>query len=710
MLYSQTTPRLGGDESGTWSRGASSLLFALGLLTAACGSNSSGSKTKIDASAAMTAVDGSTTRDGGSIPRDAAGGGASEAGPPAATDSSAPVGPVPGSTPTIISPDAAVPAPMGNTGLTLKAAPSLGDIKYLANRSSVRLYLPGVNGARDYRVFAVRDGVKVSYSGEREHVAGADITCAGLRQRNQCDDGEILPVKYNTDELDLPKCEVPGVDRRPHVPAQLMQTVEVNDLGPDTLLVVEAIDRLCPFPGLYGTHHLDVEVGAGDVGGPMVDAVVNGKSYSLKRWPKTFPVRTEAEIVAEYGSMIFNGQAWNKPTLDPASANFPESPYVRLAQPAPAEDPLVLARSVIKVSPLGTQKLPAGFREVDYFDDFSDSTDQPKFVRDTDYTRTVVGLPMKVYETKKWILYDIANEFSDFFVDRGQLHMVMGDPDQNSMSLQAFYPKRPVQLPSQADRYLHVTYEVQRNETDRRYENFSLCGSDKPNDTYTGDQPKAAPLPRPNFMNGGSRSSSLGWNCLLIVGRGNGYYDVPGGDIKAHSDTSVRISVIGTNPPATPGGYDSDPGSIQKYATAFGPTQDTPFPKLWERQIDKDHNPVGVWLDDQTHIWQRTRFDVFIRRDRLVIYVEGQQRICQEMPGSPITMAEGALGFWHVLYHSSAEFMESRSPIVTGNPRTAQHHIMHNTPFADMRTYDNVGFRENVSLPPDFDKSVCYPD
>lgn len=617
----------------------------------------------------------------------------------------------PSTTPNIPTPDTVVVAEPVTSKLDFSEAQALGPISYLANRSSVRLYLPGVEGAYDYRVFAEEPGVSVKVVGQSEHVDGATITCAGLRQRNQCDNGAILPLKYNTEELDLPRCEVPSVDRRPHVPAQLMQTVEVNGIGPDTVLIVEAIDRLCPFPGLFGTKHVDVRISAGDIGGPTVEAVVNDRAYTLQRWTPTFPVRTEAEIRADYGSMIFNGQAWNKPTLDPSSPAFPESPYVRLAQPAPAEDPVVLARAVIKVSPSGNAQLPQGFRDQDYFDDFDDPKDQPKLLRNTDYTGTFTGTPMKVYEMKKWLLYDIGTEFSDFFVDRGQLNMVFGDPYQDVMMLQAMYPKRAVKLPTEPDSYLHVTYEVQRNETPRRYENFALCGSDTPGETYVDGAPRGAPLPRPGFMNEDdtSRTNPFGWNCLTLVGRGAGYGVVPGGDIKSHSDSSLKITVVASHPaPSQSSEYDGI--HVTEYSKAYGPSQEPPFPKRYVRQIDSAGNPSGVWLDDVLNTWQRARFDVFVRRDRVVIYVEGQQRICQELPGSPLTMAEGALGFWHVLYHTSAEFMEMRAGGYSDNPQTGQRHIMHNTPFADMRTYDNVGFREDVSLPGDFDASRCYPD
>jgi hypothetical protein len=141
-------------------------------------------------------------------------------------------------------PDGGVPAPAAQTTLALAPAASLGAVQYLPNRSSVRLYLPGIAGARDYRVFAVENGVSVSVDAtNREHVGGATIVCAGLRQRNQCCDDEILPITYNNPLLDMPRCEMYSTGRTPNVPAELMQTLEVNGIGPNTTLVVEAIER-----------------------------------------------------------------------------------------------------------------------------------------------------------------------------------------------------------------------------------------------------------------------------------------------------------------------------------------------------------------------------------------------------------------------------------------------------------------------------------
>lgn len=614
----------------------------------------------------------------------------------------------PVTTPDIPVPDGGIEAPKATTDLPLASAPELGTVKYVPNRSSVVLYLPGVEGARDYRVFAVEDGVKVVLKDTgAEHIDGATLNCAGLRQRNQCDDGAILPIKYNEERLDLPVCQDPPSDRRPSVPARLMQTLEVDGIKPDTTLVVEAVDRMCPFPGLWGSFHHDEPLGASDIGSPMADVVVDGKPYTILRRAETYSLYTEAEIRARYGSMILNGQAPNLPTLDPSSPNYPESPYVRQAQPADPEDPKVLARAVIKVSPIGTDKPIDGFEASDYFDDFEDDSDQPVKLRDTDIVENIIGMHVNVFETKKWILYDVGNPWSDFFINRGQLNMAFGDPAQGSMSLQAVYPKRPVQLPTAPDTYLRVTYEVQRNETPRRYENLTLCGAQNVGETYDGETPREAPGPRPGFMGDTdtARTSALGWNCLYLVPRGAGYSVVEGGDVKSHADSSLKITVIKAHP--APSAADYDKVRIPEYATGLGPTQDPAYPRQWLRQIDGAGKINGMWLDDELHVWQKTRFDVFIRRDRVVIYVKGQQRICQNLTSAPLTMAEGALGFWHVLYHTSAEHIELTRGLAADNPLTGQRHLIWNTPWADQRAYDNMGFKENVGLPDGFDATRC---
>ena len=68
---------------------------------------------------------------------------------------------------------------------------------------------------------------------------------------------------------------------------------------------------------------------------------------------------------------------------------------------------------------------------------------------------------------------------------------------------------------------------------------------------------------------------------------------------------------------------------------------------------------------------------------------------------------EGAVGFWQVLYHSSAEFLEMREHQSWANPLTSMSHVINNIPFIDVRAWDNVGIREDVEAPADFAVDRC---
>ena len=101
----------------------------------------------------------------------------------------------------------------------------------------------------------------------------------------------------------------------------------------------------------------------------------------------------------------------------------------------------------------------------------------------------------------------------------------------------------------------------------------------------------------------------------------------------------------------------------------------------------------------------RTRFDVWIKRDRVFMYVNGKQRLCNDVPQSALTMAEGALAFGQVLYHSAAERLEFSRDY---NDRTGQRYYLENAPYVDERDWDNVGYEAQVGAPSDFDPAPCY--
>ena len=73
------------------------------------------------------------------------------------------------------------------------------------------------------------------------------------------------------------------------------------------------------------------------------------------------------------------------------------------------------------------------------------------------------------------------------------------------------------------------------------------------------------------------------------------------------------------------------------------------------------------------------------------MYVNGEQRICNNLgTAGKLTMAEGALGFGQVLYHSAAERQEFNASYWD---RRGQRFYIENSPFIDERDWDNVGLR-----------------
>ncbi len=158
--------------------------------------------------------------------------------------------------------------------------------------------------------------------------------------------------------------------------------------------------------------------------------------------------------------------------------------------------------------------------------------------------------------------------------------------------------------------------------------------------------------------------------------------------------------VLGANEQVTQGQYTS-PVNVS-------PLQlDNPASEVaWFYRVDATGNPVAPILDDQQLVAPRTKYDLYIRNNRLIMYVNGQARLCNDFttPTTTLKIADAAVGFHQVLYHSSGEFVER----FVDPDRGAAYHYRYNSPWADRREWDNIGFEENVAAPSDFDSRICY--
>ena len=125
----------------------------------------------------------------------------------------------------------------------------------------------------------------------------------------------------------------------------------------------------------------------------------------------------------------------------------------------------------------------------------------------------------------------------------------------------------------------------------------------------------------------------------------------------------------------------------------------------WVRTWDALHNINGPLFDDQLYVAQKATFDVYVNRTQVVMYINGVQKMCDKFPNQKLTMAEAAVGLGQVFYHSSAERTELMSAQWI---KTGQNYYLHNTPFVDVRSFDNLGIQEAAPLPAGFDPARCY--
>lgn len=514
------------------------------------------------------------------------------------------------------------------------SAPPMGSISFVANYDSVQLLLPDVAGAVEYRAFAVPAGTQAVLGGDgRERINGTTVFCAGIEQHNA-----------------------------PAAAKKVLKRLEVTDLHGPTVIVVEALDRACPFPGILGKTHDTIQIGdPTEIDAPALHA---------------FSIYSEADIRSTYGSLILNGQG-SGPTV---------------GSPAPADDPKVLARSQIVVTPLGNATRPA----MTFFDDFSNPSDQPVL------TNVVVddkgrSQSAKLFRNSKWNWFTYAADHVQLFIDRGQLVTAVADLDQGVFASILGFPRHaPAKLSDTS--YLHITYEVESNVTSRRYWWILVCGAGTAGQTFdannliTGHIVPTSAFFEPDGLN----PSVEGWNCFHLFPRDGWSATLPPDN--TNPETDIRVMV---NKPVASATNRSNVINLtpdQFHNASIGPPS-------WYRQINAAGQPVAPMLDDKQHLSPRTHFDVYLRRDRAIFYVDGEQRLCNDFSTHPLTMAEGAVAFNQVLYHSAAERIEFS---VDYWDKRGQRYYLNNAPFLDQRFWDNVGFDELQPAPGSFDASKCF--
>jgi hypothetical protein len=266
---------------------------------------------------------------------------------------------------------------------TWPAAPALSGVSVMANRDSVRITVPAVPGAVEYRAFALENGTQLRvFAGGGEGLVNATVYCAGLVQSSR-----------------------PQAD----VPQQATREIEVFDVGSPKNLVVEAVDALCPYVGVMDTGDSSLST--------SVDAVAQGADAA------GVPLRTEATIRAAYdGSLYVNGQAGGATVGAPASA---------------AGHPHVLARALVQVTPQG--RSATGFEQ---FDDFSDDGDAFQAVAPPEKTVAIMQ-----NSKWNFFLYSTSPKIqAAALIHRGQLSLTLADDGQENFMFGVLGSKKPTTL------------------------------------------------------------------------------------------------------------------------------------------------------------------------------------------------------------------------------------------------------------------------
>ena len=685
----------------------------------------------------------------------------------ASAPTSTPASPSGSSSPVTSSPTTAQPSGLpSGSGFNFTQAPTLANVTMIQNRDSVIIQVPAVANARDFRVLVQPTSVTANANGT-ETVTGGTQFCAGLPQHQArthfiADNVTLFPYYfYNNSGNDSPTNETPpnffgtppgawswfDLDTPPNL------QIEVTGVTSNMTVTVEAMDRMCPFPGAIGSQHADVLLPHGS--GSDLDHPEN--LWIDASAVASFPVVTKEEVVARYGSLIINGQGWaGGPNVQ---ANPPAKPP--FAQPAAPNPPVVLARAAINIAPLAAP--PAA--PADFFDDFSNVNDafhslpKPNWT----YPRYPSG-GLMVMQNSKWTMY--ANGFTcctptptldghgyaDAYVENGALHTNLADWSAGVFSEVSMIPRKPAHLDD--TQYLHVTYEVDSFATNRRYWVVTLCGSSTPGQTLdsTGTLKEQIVHSIFFYLNTGMSPSTAGWNCLQIFNRdGNSYarsnwesmYNLKGGrppvppnkglydladyiytsvpsltdptktqaySVHPESDVVVLVNkpIPAANLPEVPGVNDQVTQSAATSPVNVSPQQlDSPGGEVaWFYKVDSNGNPIAPILTDQQLVSPRTKYDLYVRNDRIIMYVNGKAALCNDFstPATKLNIADAAVGFHQVLYHSSGEFQER----FVDPDRGGAYHYRYNSPFIDQRTWDNMGFEEKVAAPADFDPRTCF--
>lgn len=588
-------------------------------------------------------------------------------------------------------------------GIIAAPANMINDIKVLVRRDAAILYLPVVAGAKDYRAYVV-SSPSGSGLGGVTFVEGdpknAMMVCAGYRQhpRTLADDSTHTTINYELmRQLELPGLKVNGTYK----------------------VVIEAVDRVCPFSGVPGYKDGVIPV----VGSDILKSVM-GTSFAIT----SFSAAKTAN-----GNEIINGQG------APSAFDQSLTPGKLRGQALSYTIPNVLARATIKITtPFPDEVLNARLLDLaapensGVFDDFradgSVSLHKNSNLSDTGSQTWVEGKDANWFYWVNRANKGVGDTDSDaagkgitgaqIWKRHGRLNMTLTDWGQDVMSAIHFtslvHPTRAMSDTA----YIHSFWRADVDTTMRRYWTWMMCGAATDAtliDANTG-QPRVRYNDNAFFYenNGGSDDAVPDTVCTKdqVLNGNTSSCTVPG--VAANGvNPSIRKNdvVLKTDPqsgrerealPLKPLAQHNQEcvqlmqfdGMYQPQSVnlAAGGQQTMQTESSLRLMLHPQGKPMGIhsmlptffsnntdgylagavanqFVADTTGRFKRTllddfavpnllaHFDLYARSDRVVLFVNGRMATCWKFD-KKLAMKRAKIVYGQVLYHTDAEYNE----------------------------------------------------
>lgn len=598
-----------------------------------------------------------------------------------------------GATPAVLAP---LPA-----SLAAETTPSFpAGVQVLRVRDSVVVAVPNVAGAADYRAYAMGGGVTFSSTPRGLQPRGAIVSCAGARQHS------------------WPAVKVGGRSTR-----ELSQLIEIPGLAAgNTTIVVEAIASPCPFVGLPA--HTDATITMDNNGTTNGYHLADPNAYRYTGIPIA-ELRSFASTAAAYGNVVLNGQGASIDFPTRATAPFigKRVPPLDLTIPA---DPTVIARTAVMVVMPALSSLPT--EDVGphaFVDDFEVDQAAPvsSYGQSPDYTAYNSFSFNPRFQMGTWAFWSrfmqpadtgmlwtpTANLGLQVFTRLGRLYTTFGDSGQDVGGSLAFAPQVAPIVQLDAQTYVHSGFRLNVESTHRRYWWWVMCGGATPGELYdsAAKQYRVRPLLfETSFDPGGNNPSVPDGHTLQSRTTPDDAVGVAK-ECLSFTEFGRPENALSSTGSQTVGTLRAQihPANKSHGIIELGTAQsDVAGEAGFRYRVDGNGQRVGPTLPDDP-IGPLTQFDVYVRPNRMVVYVNSRQTFCVDLSTRPLSMQFATITYGDLIYHSSIEWQENSDSVVSREPQL--YHLLLNSPIAQTRSWDSIGHSDGVGLPANFDASLC---